>query len=73
MNRDFYTPESLTAVANKIKSGGVFGLWSNELPDQDFISLLNTVFASTEAHVVRFPNPYSGGESINSVYVSTVA
>ena len=71
-NRDFYTQESLQAVVNKIKSGGVFGLWSNELPDDDFIALLNTVFASTEAHVVRFPNPYSGGESINSVYVSTV-
>lgn len=73
VNRDFYTPASLTAVANKIKSGGVFGLWSNELPDQDFIDLLNTVFASTQAHIVRFPNPYSGGESINSVYISTVA
>lgn len=72
-NKDFYTHKSLTAAANKIKSGGVFGLWSNELPDQAFIDLLNTVFESTESHVVRFPNPYSGGESINSVYVSTVS
>lgn len=71
-NSGFYTKESLTAVANKIKTGGVFALWSNELPDQAFIDLLNTVFVSTDSHIVRFPNPYSGGKSINSVYISTV-
>lgn len=71
-NRRFYTNESLLRMAAKIKSGGIFGLWSNELPDQPFIDLLDTVFASTESHIVRFANPYSGGESINSVYISTV-
>lgn len=72
-NRQFYTQESLSAVAKKIKPGGIFSLWSNDAPDQDFIKLLNTVFIETDAHIINFPNPYSGGESINSVYVSTVA
>jgi len=71
-NSDFYNQDSLKNMAAKIKPKGVFGLWSNELPDQEFIDLLDSVFESTEAHVVRFANPYSGGESINSVYISMV-
>ena len=71
-NSDFYTHDALQKVADKIQSGGVFGLWSNELPDPAFESLLNTVFVNTESHVVSFENPYSGGESINSVYIATV-
>lgn len=70
-NQGFYTNESLQKVAAKIVSGGVFGLWSNELPDQGFIDLLNSVFASTESHIIRFANPYSGKDSTNSVYIST--
>jgi spermidine synthase len=71
-NSDFYDLESLGKMKNKIVEGGVFGLWSNEAPDPDFTKLLNQVFRDTEEHIVAFPNPYSGGESINSVYVSTV-
>ena len=71
-NQSFYTLESLRAVACEIKSAGVFALWSNDWPDSEFVELLDQVFVETQAHVVRFPNPYSGGESINTVYVSTV-
>ena len=71
-NQSFYTVDSLSAVARKIKSGGVFALWSNDWPDDEFVVLLDQVFESTQAHVVRFPNLYSGGESINTVYVSNV-
>ena len=71
-NQSFYTRDSLLAVTHKIKLGGVFGLWSNDWPDDEFVALLDQVFTSTQAHVVRFPNPYSGGESINTVYVSNV-
>jgi hypothetical protein len=59
-------------MSDKIVSGGVFGLWSNERPDPEFTKLLNSVFSDTEEHVVSFANPYSGGESINSVYISKV-
>lgn len=72
-NSTFYSLESLTRVANKIKSRGVFALWSNELPDDAFVARLMEVFDSVEAHVVAFPNPYSGEQSTNSVYVATVA
>ncbi|MFT6408809.1 MAG: spermidine synthase [Arenicella sp.] len=71
-NSGFYNRESLQKMKSKIIDGGIFGLWSNERPDAEFTKLLNQVFANTEEHVVSFPNPYSGGESINSVYISTV-
>lgn len=71
-NSGFYNRESLFKMKAKIVPGGVFGLWSNERPDAEFTKLLNEVFSDTEEHVVEFPNPYSGGVSINSVYVSTV-
>lgn len=72
-NSTFYSEQSLQAVAAKIKPKGVFALWSNELPDDQFVQRLNQVFATTETHVVSFDNPYSGGQSTNSVYVCTVS
>ncbi|MFT6724155.1 MAG: spermidine synthase [Arenicella sp.] len=71
-NSGFYHRESLQKMISKIVPGGIFGLWSNERPDAEFTKLLNQVFSDTEEHVVSFANPYSGGESINSVYISTV-
>ncbi|MFK7793780.1 MAG: spermidine synthase [Gammaproteobacteria bacterium] len=69
-NAGFYTKVGLKSLASKIHSKGVFGLWSNELPDQNFIDLLNSVFESTQAHIIKFPNPYTREESINTVYIS---
>lgn len=69
-NQSFYTEQGLTRLSEKIYPGGVFGLWSNELPDDAFTALLESVFQSVEAHIVTFPNPYTGGESSNTVYLA---
>jgi spermidine synthase len=69
----FYSPEGLRRVAGRLHPGGVFALWSDDPPDEDFLPLLEAVFAETAAHVVPFANPITGGESANTVYVSTVA
>jgi hypothetical protein len=71
-NSEFYSESSLRKMATKIVSGGVFGLWSNDLPDEDFVRHLENIFSSVSAHIVSFDNPYSGGESTNSVYIATV-
>jgi len=68
-NGAFYTQQGLQAMADKILPGGVFGLWSDEKPDERFIQLLESVFSSVESHVVRFPNPYTQKESTNTVYL----
>ena len=69
-NQGFYTQQSLQSMASKLKPGGVFGLWSNELPDVEFEKLLKSVFKQVNSHIIRFANPYSGGESYNSVYIA---
>ena len=69
-NGQFYTSQGLKQLVRKIHPGGIFGLWSNELPDSEFVSLLEEVFTNVEARIVSFPNPYSGGESSNTVYLS---
>jgi len=69
-NSGFYTEESLSAMKRKLVSGGVFGLWSNDLPDQEFTDLLGTVFDRVDTAIVPFHNPYSGGESSNSIYLA---
>jgi hypothetical protein len=69
-NGTFYTESGLKNLANKLHPGGIFGLWSNDLPDAEFTSLLDTVFQSSESHVVTFPNPYSGDHSANTVYLA---
>jgi len=69
-NSQFYTPEALQSMANKLYSGGVFGMWSDDPPDQTFIELLESVFESTESHIIDFDNPYTGGKSSNTVYIA---
>jgi spermidine synthase len=69
-NSAFYTGAGLTALAASLHPGGVFGLWSNDPPDEAFSSLLDEVFSSAEFHRVTFPNPYTGGESSNTIYLA---
>lgn len=69
----FYEPAGLQQLAVRLHPGGVFALWSDDPPDDAFLAALSTVFATAEAQVVPFPNPLTGGESSNTVYVATTA
>ncbi len=69
-NCAFYTEAGLRNLADKLHPGGIFGLWSNDLPDAEFSSLLESVFQSSESHVVTFPNPYTGDHSANTIYLA---
>jgi hypothetical protein len=68
----FYAAAGLSRVAAQIHPGGVFALWSDDLPDAAFAAVLDDVFASSDAHVVSFANPYTGGESSATIYVASV-
>jgi spermidine synthase len=68
----FYTREGLERLVGWIQPGGVFGLWSDDRPDDDFIAVAEEVFVSCDAHVIGFPNFYTGGESANTVYLARV-
>lgn len=67
-NRRFYSQQGLLGVAEKLHPGGLFGMWSNDPPEQGFVDLLGEVFDRVETEVIRFPNPYRGGESSNTLY-----
>jgi spermidine synthase len=69
-NSAFYTLPGLRSLADKLHPGGIFGLWSNDPPDGEFARLLDGVFQSSQSHTVRFPNPYTGGESSSTVYLA---
>ena len=69
----FYSAEGLRRLAEHLQPYGVFALWSDDPPDDEFRSVLAQVFATTEAHVVSFPNPLTGLESANTVYVASTA
>jgi spermidine synthase len=67
----FYTAPGLRAVATNLRPNGVLALWSDDPPDPEFEDVVDEVFASSDAHVVTFPNAITGGESSNTVYVAT--
>ncbi|MGV9883541.1 spermidine synthase [Streptomyces sp. NPDC003006] len=65
-----YRPAGLRALARRLRPDGVFALWSNDPPDEEFNAVLAEVFATSESHVVEFPNPLQGGSAANTVYVA---
>lgn len=67
----FYTVEGLRYLQRHLEPDGVFGLWSDDPPDEDFLTALDQVFATSAAQVVTFPNPLTRGESTATVYVAT--
>ena len=66
----FYAPEGLRDITRALTDDGVFALWSDDPPDGDFGAALAEVFRSTEAAVVDFANPLTGGTSSNTVYLA---
>ncbi len=68
----FYRPDGLQRLVDHLRPGGVFSLWSDEFfPNEPFIEVMRTVFATVDAHVVAFPNHYTGGQSTSTIYVAT--
>jgi spermidine synthase len=68
-----YEQEGLQKLAGHLRPGGVFALWSNDPPDQDFKAALASVFATSGAHVVSFDNPLQDRDASNTVYIGIKA
>ena len=69
-NAAFYQTEGLRALAAHLHPGGIFALWSDDPPDEEFLSVLGGAFATARAHVVTFPNPLTEADSASTVYVA---
>ncbi len=72
-NARFYSTEGLRKFSEKIKPGGVFGLWSDDPPEETFLNSLSEVFESVESHIVPFHNPIQDEDFESTVYVAIKA
>ena len=69
----FYTAAGLERLVSRLHPGGVLAVWSDDPPDEEFMTVLHAVFPAADAHVVPFDNPLTGGRSANTVYVAQLA
>ncbi|MFO7931956.1 MAG: spermidine synthase [Desulfosalsimonas sp.] len=67
---DFYTAEGMQRLASFLKPGGVFALWSNDPPHDEFIRMLSGVFDRAEGRVIEFKNPIQDTVSANGIYLA---
>jgi spermidine synthase len=66
----FYSVEGLNGLRGSLTAGGVFGLWSNDPPQERFLDLLGKVFTSAEGHRIEFANPLQESMSCAGVYIA---
>lgn len=72
-NADFYAVAGVHRLAAHLTPGGVFGLWSNDPPDHEYLDVLRAVFTEVTAEVVAFPNPLQQRQATNTVYLAAGA
>ncbi len=72
-NAAFYSREGLEKLAEQLHPGGVFALWSDDAPDEDFLADLRSVYQTAMAEVVGFSNPLLEKMSQSTVYVAKKA
>src|SRR5450432_1850833 len=68
-----YAPAGLQGLAAHLNPGGVFALWSNDPPEQEFERALAGAFATSAAHVVRFDDASGHPDASNTIYIGTKA
>lgn len=66
----FYSREGLARVRDGLSENGVFAMWSDEGPDDDFLAVLAAVFPAARGEMVAFDNPLTGGSSTCTIYVA---
>ncbi|MDF1779382.1 MAG: spermidine synthase [Rhizobiaceae bacterium] len=69
-NAAFYSLEGLQRLIDHLRPGGVFGLWSNDLPDATFTARLAEAFAEARAVEVPFHNPLQNATFTQTVYLA---
>ena len=69
-NAAFYQQDGLAKLARHLRAGGIFGLWSNDLPDDAFTDLLASVFEQATAEQVTFRNPLQNKDFVQTVYLA---
>lgn len=71
-NGSFYSTAGLRKMSEQLFPGGVFALWSDDPPEESFLSHLAEVFQDVGSHIVKFQNPLLEKQSESTVYVATM-
>ncbi len=66
----FYSSAGLRRLATHLRPGGVFAMWSDDPPDEEFMQSLETAFGACRAHIITFDNPLTESDSTATVYVA---
>lgn len=66
----FYEADGLRRLARHLAPGGVFALWSAEMPDEAFTGALKTVFSAARTHEIEFFHPIVHERDANCIYVA---
>ncbi|MDM8537172.1 spermidine synthase [Desulfobacterales bacterium HSG17] len=69
---DLYSEDGIMRLRAFLKPGGVFGLWSNDAPDKEFLAILSNVFDQVDGHIVEFENPLQDKMDVNGIYIAKV-
>lgn len=69
----FYEAAGLASLARHLRPGGVFGLWSNDPPDDAFTDRLSAVFEVAHAEAIGFPHPSRDETITQAVYLARTA
>jgi hypothetical protein len=69
---DLYSEEGMMRLRAFLRPGSVFGLWSNDVPNKEFLAILSSVFDQVDGHVVEFANPIQGKTATNGGYVAKI-
>ena len=69
-HKQFYSHKGLSELAQHLYPSGVFAMWADGKPQNEFVNLLSEIFESTKAHTIEFYNPINGSSSFGTVYVS---
>jgi spermidine synthase len=72
-SESFYQPEGLKLLARHLKSGGVFGLWSDDREDPGFVARLAEVFDEAWSEPVTFHNPLQDKPFTQTIYLARKA
>jgi spermidine synthase len=69
----FYQGQALRRLAAQLHPGGIFAMWSDDPPEEEFMQALDLAFDSSRAHIVQFHNPLLDCEAASTVYVARAA
>lgn len=70
-NAAFYERGGTDRLAACLRPGGVFSLWSNDPPDDEYLAVLSDTFDTAVAEVVTFANVLTGIDTSSTIYVAT--